>query len=222
MIRSFLGFLILIAAVARLHAEPLADILARMDADSKHFKAVTAAMHQVEYNFVLKESSKSDAEMRIRRAGGGFAGIIQYKPPETRVVAFSGQTAEIYYPGAKEVQKIHAGQYLAYVSEFLLFGTSGKELKKLYTVTEGGVESIGSTPATHLVLTPKSADLQKLIIKLEIWIPQGLTYPIQERATEPSQNTELFSFSDVKINPHLPDSAFELKVPPGTKVVNQK
>lgn len=212
----------LACALARADGEPLNAILSRMDESAKQFKAVAASMHQIEYNALLNDSTSSDAELRIRRSKGGFAGVILYKPPETKTVAFAGDSAKIYYPKANEVQKIHAGEYLGYVSEFLLFGTSGKELSKLYTVTPAGAESIGATATTHLVLMPKSPELKKLIVKLEVWIPEGESYPIQEKATEPSQNAETFSFLDVKINPHLPDSAFELKVPPGTKVITEK
>jgi len=224
--RSFFVTLVsigaLLCALARADGEPLDAILSRMDQSAKQFKSVAASMHQLEYNALLKDSTSSEAELRIRRSKGGFSGVILYKPPETKTVAFAGDSAKIYYPKANEVQKIHAGEYLGYVSEFLLFGTSGKELSKVYTVTLDGEESIGGTATTHLALAPKSPELKKLITKLEVWIPEGESYPIREKATEPSQNAETFSFLDVKINPHLPDSAFELKVPPGTKVINEK
>lgn len=211
-------------ALARLDAEPLDTILNRLDAAAKKFKSVAASMHQVDFNAVLKDEqpTKSDADLRIRRSKGGFAGVLNYKPPDARVVAFAGQLVEIYYPNAQQVQRVHAGAYLAHVSQFLLFGTSGEELKKTYTIAAAGSESIGSAPTTHLVLTPKSSELQKMIAKLEVWIPEGESYPVQEKATEPTLNAHVFSFDDVKINPRLPDSAFELKVPPGTKIISEK
>lgn len=203
-----------------LHAQTLDAILNRMDADAKKFKAVSASMHQSDFNAVLKEATDSDAELRIRRSKGGFGGKIDYKPPDPRVIEFSGNAVRIYSPKANQVEKLkNAGGYISHISQFLLFGTSGQELKKAYEITIAGTEKIGSASTTHLVLTPKSADLQRMISRLEVWIAEDRSYPIQEKATEPSQNSHLFSFSDVKINPSLPDSEFELKVPPGTQVV---
>jgi outer membrane lipoprotein-sorting protein len=209
-------------AVAHLEAEPLDTILSRMDANAKKFRSVTAAMQQADYNAVLKESTKSDGDLHIRRSGSGFSGLLKYNPPDPRVVSFIGRTVRIYYPNSNVVEQLNAGGYLDHVSEFLLFGTSGETLKKTYSIAPAGSESIGSTPATHLVLTPKSAELGKMIAKLEIWIPEGESYPIQEKATEPSQNAHVFSFTEVKINPRVPDSAFEFKIPPGAKVINHK
>ena len=204
-----------------LHAETLDAILNRMDADAKKFKSVSASMNQLDYNAVLKEEAPvSHAEVRIRRSKGGFGGKIDYKPPDARVIEFSGSAVRIYNPNANQVEKLkNAGGYISHISQFLLFGTSGQELKKAYDISVAGTEKIGSASATHLVLTPKSSDLQRMISRLEVWIAEDRSYPIQEKATEPSQNSHLFSFSDVKINPSLPDSEFELKVPPGTQVV---
>ncbi len=203
-----------------LHAETLDAILNRMDANAKKFKSVSASMHQSDYNAVLKEATDSQAELHIRRSKGGFGGKIDYQPPDVRVIEFSGSAVRIYYPKNNEVEKLkNAGGYISHISQFLLFGTSGQELKKTYDITVAGTEKIGSASTTHLVLSPKASDLQKMISRLEVWIAEGHSDPVQEKATEPSQNSHLFSFSDVKINPSLPDSAFELKVPPGTQVV---
>ena len=211
-----------VCLLTRLHAEPLEAILARMDAEAKNFKSVAASMHQVDYNAVLKDSTQSDAELRIRRTKSGFSGVINYRPPDARVVAFAGPLVKIYYPNGNQVQQMNAGGYTSHISQFLLFGTSGELLKKTYAVAAAGSETIASIPTTHLVLTPKSPELQKMIARLEVWIPEGQSYPAQEKATEPSQNAHVFSFANVKINPALPVSAYELKIPPGAKVITEK
>lgn len=204
-------------------AESLDVILKRMDTNAKTFKSVSADMQQADYNAVLKdEPAKSSADVRIRRSKGGFAGVILYKAPEPRSIEFSGDKAKIYSPKANQVEIFSAGKYLSYISQFLLFGSSGKELSKTYDIAVAGTETIDGTSTTHLVLTPKSPGLQKMITKLEVWIPEGESYPIREKAIEPTGNSSLFSFSNPKINPSLPDSAFELKIPRDTKVIVPK
>ncbi|MBV8843300.1 MAG: hypothetical protein JO307_10870, partial [Bryobacterales bacterium] len=71
---------------------------------------------------------------------------------------------------------------------------------------------------THLELTPKSADIRKnYVTKIDLWIPDGQANPIQEKVTKPSKDYYLVTYSDPKLNPSLPDSAYILKTPPGVK-----
>jgi len=71
-------------------------------------------------------------------------------------------------------------------------------------------------------LTPKDAETRKKFEKIELWIPEGETVPIQVKVTETSQNYNLAVYSNRKINEALPDSEFELKVPPDVKRVPRK
>jgi outer membrane lipoprotein-sorting protein len=99
------------------------------------------------------------------------------------------------------------------------FGTSSAELKKSYDFKDGGTQKIGSVTTTRLELTPKSADLQKLITKIELWIPEGQSNPIRAKFTEPSKNYELVDYSDIKVNPPLPEASFVVKFPDKVKKI---
>jgi outer membrane lipoprotein-sorting protein len=79
---------------------------------------------------------------------------------------------------------------------------------------------VGSQPTTRLQLTPKSQELLKLASTIELWIPEGQSYPVQEKFFEPSKNYKLVTYSAIKMNPELPGAAFDLKLPPGTKQVH--
>jgi outer membrane lipoprotein-sorting protein len=69
----------------------------------------------------------------------------------------------------------------------------------------------------HIGLTPKSADVRKYAATIDLWIPDGQANPIREKLTEPSKDYLLETYSNLKINPPLPDSAFRLNLPPGVK-----
>jgi outer membrane lipoprotein-sorting protein len=74
-----------------------------------------------------------------------------------------------------------------------------------------------------LELIPKSEEVRNLTTKIELWIPEGKSNPVQEKLTQPSKNYHLVVFSDVKLNVPLPDSDYSLKLPPGvTKLHPQK
>jgi len=74
--------------------------------------------------------------------------------------------------------------------------------------------------ANHLELTPKSAEARKFATKVELWIPEGKANAVKEKVTEPSGNYLETTYSEVKPNPSLPDSDFELKLPRGVKRIN--
>ena len=205
------------AAPAR--AEALPDVLARMDRSAQEFKAVSAKLKRLSYTAVLNESSEINGVMRLKRARNGIVGIVEFGEPEPRIFHFSGHELQIYYPKANTVEIYDAEKYTKTMDQVLLlgFGTSGAELKRTYDIKAGGTEMVGTERTTRIELTPKSPELRKLLVKVELWIPEGQSNPVQAKFTEPSKNYELATYSDLQVNPALPDSVFELKLPAGVK-----
>lgn len=212
---------ILMFAATLAPAEPLADILARMDQAAAEFRSLSAQMKRVQFTAVLSESSEMDGVLRLKRTKGGTQGVIDFQQPEQRTVLIEGKSVKIYYPKANTVEIYDASKYSSNMDQILLlgFGTSSAELKKSYDFKEGGAEKISGVATTRVELTPKSAELQKLITKIELWIPEGQSNPIRAKFSEPSKNYELVDYSDIKVNPALPAAAFELKLPDKVKKI---
>jgi outer membrane lipoprotein-sorting protein len=211
-----------------LRADSLDAILQRMDAAAKSFKSISAKLHDVNYTAVLSESTSEDGELRLRRAKDGLTGILEYSPPDQRFVAFSGHKVQLYKPKANEVTIIDPGkENMSKIDQFILiaFGsTSGNELKSAYDIKLAGTEPVDGKPASHVVLIPKSAEAKKLTTMIELWFPEGTAIAVKEKVTQPTKDYRLTTYSDVKPSPPsppLPDSAFELKLPAGVKVIKQ-
>jgi outer membrane lipoprotein-sorting protein len=219
-VKVVLAILILPALLAR--AEPLADVLARMDRAARDFRALSANMKRVQYTAVISESNEMSGAVRLKRIKNGTVGIVDFQQPEQRTVYVNGHNIQIYYPKANTVEIYDSSKYTANIDQFLLlgFGTSSAELQKSYDLKMSGTETIGGVATTRIDMTPKSAELKKLITKIELWIPEGQDTPIQEKVTEPSKNYELITYSDIKVNPNLPESAFELKLPEKVKKIH--
>jgi len=202
-------------------ADSLPDILTRMDRSAKEFHSLSAHMKRADFNAVLNESTDSEGAVRLKKTKNGAVGIVEFQPPEQRTYYFSGKSVEIYYPKAKSVEIYDAGKYTSRIDEMLLlgFGTSGTDLTKTYDIKVLGAEPIGSVQTTHLELTPKSDELKKYFARIELWIPDGKTNPVQEKVTQPSKDYSIVSYSDVNLNPSLPDSSFVFTVPNGVKQV---
>ena len=71
-------------------------------------------------------------------------------------------------------------------------------------------------------MIPKDKELKKQAEKIELWIPEGGSIPVQSKVTLTSGNYEQLNYSDAQMNPTLADSAFELNAPPDAKRVPVK
>jgi len=219
---SIAGFAaLLISAPPSLFGETLADVLGRMDQTAHEFTSVSARMKRMQYTAVIDEKSTSEGVIRLKRSPKGTLGVIEFQGDEQRTVFISGKTAQIFYPKANSVEIYDTSKYVSNIDQFLLlgFGTSSAELRHSYDLKVLGTETVGGAAATHLELIPKSAEVKNLISKIDLWIPEGQSTPVQEKVTEPSKNYELVNYSEIKVNPGLPDSAFQLKLPSSVKKI---
>lgn len=216
--------LTLAALAAAAHADSLDAVLQRMDQGSKKFKSVTANVKRVNYTAVLQESTTQTGNLRLLRKGKNVIGVLHFNPPDEVSVGFGGKLVKKYLPNNNQLTIYDIGKSAAQIDQFILltFGAAGNELTSTYDVKFAGTETIGSTPCAHLVLVPKAAEAKKYATQIDLWVPKDEGYAIQEKVLQPSGNYDLNTYSEVKINPPLPESAFELKVPPNAKVITLK
>ena len=213
---------ILIFAAGLAAAEPLSDVLAHMDRAAAEFHSLSAGMKRVQYTAVLSESSEMQGALRLRRTKNGTQGIVDFQQPEKRTVFINGKQVQIYYPKANNVEIYDTSKYTSNMDQILLlgFGTSAAELKKSYDIKDGSVQKINGADTTRIELTPRSDEMKKLITKIELWIPEGQSNPVRAKFSEPSKNYELVDYTDIKVNPALPDSAFAWKLPGDVKKIH--
>jgi len=216
---TFARFAFLAAAVVALRAETLDDILARMDQSARNFRTFSAKIKRTEYTQVLHSSDETEGAQRVMKVRGQPVTILEFFGQNPQTIRLSGRTAEVYYPNAKLVEVWDAGKYAKAANQMLLlgFGTSGSDLRKDYELRWGGAETIGTARTTRIELVPKDRDLKKQVEKIDMWIPEGSSTPVQVKVSRTSKDYELASYSDVKVNPPLPESDFDLKLPPDVK-----
>ena len=208
-------------ALTSLRAEALNEILTRMDQAAMKFQSFSATTKTIDYTAVLDDKKEQDGVMRLKKSKGGMQGVVIFAAPDPRTIYFAGKTLEVFYPKANNVEIYDAGKHTNVIDEIILlgFGTSGAELHKNYEVTLAGTETLNGVRASRLELIPKSDEVRQYASKIELWIPEGESNPIQEKVTQPSKDYHLVQFSDRKINPPLPDSDFTLKLPAGVRKV---
>ncbi|HEY7334092.1 MAG TPA: hypothetical protein VH639_04350 [Bryobacteraceae bacterium] len=208
-----------LAAASAIRADSLDDVLARMDRAAKDFRSVAANLKKTVFTAVLNESTASTGELAMRRAKNGNEALMKFSEPDPYQWYLSGHTAKRYSPRANTVE-IYDTSKLSAAEKMMLvgFGVSASDLRKDYDIKLIGAEKVGPLHTTRIELTPKSSEVRKnYATKIELWIPDGQANPIQEKVTMPSQDYYLAEYSDLKVNPSLPDSAFKLNLPPGVK-----
>jgi outer membrane lipoprotein-sorting protein len=211
--------LVSLAAASLIRADSLEQVLARMDRAAKDFASVTANVNRVDFTAVLNESTTSNGSLAMRRTKSGNEALIRFTEPDPYDWHFSGHTAKKYSPRANTVE-VYDTSKLAKAEKMMLlgFGISASDLRKDYDIKLVGAENVGSLHAARIELTPKSAEVRKnYAAKIELWIPDGQSSPIQEKVSMPSKDYYQVAYSDLKVNSALPDSAFKLNLPPGVK-----
>jgi len=219
-----LAFLAALSGIV-LRAESLNDILARMDQSARSLRTFSAKMKRTEYTKVLpNDKDVTDGLRLVKRANGQTIGIVQFFGKNPHTVRFSGKTVEDYLPEAKRVETYDAGKFGKMgkqVDQLLLLGigVSSADMRRDLDITAGGTDTIDGKSTTRLELIPKDKDLKKQADKIELWIPEGGSIPLQSKVTLTSGNYDQANYSDIQMNPDLPDAAFDLKVPTDVKRV---
>lgn len=214
-----------LAAGAR--ADSLDAIFARMDKASREFKQVSANIHQSDYVAVIGETTEEDGQLRMKKSKSGVLLRVSFSKPNERVVALGGHMVSVFYPKANTVEIYDVSKYTSKntVEELLLlsFGAaSGAELKKNYTVTADGTETVDSKATTRVVLAPKSDEMRKEILRITLWIPEGQSNAVKERVDKPGKNYIAWTYSAVDLKTPVSESDVTLKLPKNVHRVGAK
>lgn len=199
-------------------ARTLDQVLASMDQAAAAFHDMSADLKRLDHTAVIDDTSEETGKVWMKRSGHAVRMLIDFTAPDPRKVAFAGRKVEVYYPKINTVQVYELGKYRNLIDQFLLlgFGSSGKELRKNYAVRVTGDAKVGGEDVTRLELVPNSASAREHLQKVELWVAGG-GYPLQQKFYRPSGDYTLIIYSDLKLNPGLPDTALQLNLPSGVK-----
>jgi outer membrane lipoprotein-sorting protein len=216
--------LLALAAMAVARPASLEDVLMRMDTSAKAFKSYSTDVKRLEYTKSIDETYVTEGSMHIQRTKTGAGGVMKFTTgPDSYTVGLSGGVFRKNLPKANEVQEYNLRKSATTLDQFLLLGfdTTRDEMQRDYAIQLVGPEKVGAVETTRIRLTPKSAATLKIVKTIDLWIPDGQGYPIQQKGLEPSGNYQLATYSNMQLNPPLPPSAFEFSPPAGAKVIKE-
>ena len=216
-----LAGLLFVALHGAFAAGNLDEILARMDQNATKFKRMRAKVRYLSHNNVIQADDISTGTMSMKRSKKDVQFVVDFTAPDPKAVALSGTRVEIYYPKMQTVEEYDLGKSREMAEKFLTlgFGASGADMKSDYALRELGPEPLAGQNAFRLELIPKSKQVLQQVPKIEMWISESTGYPMQHKIYQTGGDYMLVTYSDVSINPSLPDSAFKLTLPKDVKRV---
>ena len=195
-------------------------VLARMDEEAPKFHGVTADLNMVTFTAVISDKTEETGTLKMQRLKSGeVRAILDFpSPTDARTIAFLGRIVRIYYPNAKTYQDFDVGKNTDVLNQFLLlgFGSSGKDLAANYDISTEGQEKVSGRGTTKLLLVPKSKQVKDRLTKIEMWVPDDASYPVQQEFYEPSGNYRIVTYNNVRLNPSI-KGTLELNLPHGVR-----
>jgi outer membrane lipoprotein-sorting protein len=212
-------FVLFVLAAGLTYGESLDAILARMDASAKTSNSFSANLIWRHFTKSISDTDEQSGSLKLKRETNRVVGRLDVDKPNLFTWHFMGDTWEKYLPKAQTLQVYKVSKVSKSSDQMLLtiFGLTSAVVKKSYDAVSKDEETVNGIKTTRLEMIPKDKKAKEYVAKVELWIPVGQTYAVQQRVTQPNGDYDLQIYNDAKLNPPLPASAFDFVAPPGTK-----
>ncbi len=187
-----------------------------MDHAAAAFRGMTASVRHVTHTAVINDDSTEMGTVKMRKVRAGeVEGLIDFTSPDRKIYSFKGRKAQIYTPASKTVQVYDLGKHGEQLDQFLMigFGTAKAELQRDYDISVLSQDTVEGQATTHLQLIPRSKEALNYVKRMDLWISDATGYPIQEKLLQPSGDSLLVVYDEVKINPPLSEADMRLDLP---------
>jgi len=201
-------------------ADPPDAVFGRIDAAAKTFRGMTADISTTQHTKIVDDDSVQTGTVKLLRAKTGQTRmLIDLRDPGAQTISLDPHEVRLYNPRTKIVNVLDIADKQSLVNQFMLlgFGADSAELKATYDVTYAGEEKIGKEQASHLVLTPKSADIRRSLKQADLWIGHG-GLVAQQKFLYPSGDYKLVTYGNMQLRSSIPDRELELKLPEGAVI----
>ncbi|MBP1610081.1 MAG: hypothetical protein H6Q04_2316 [Acidobacteria bacterium] len=194
----------------------LRQVYRQMETAGKNLRTFAAKISEKKYTAVLKEFGTTETgDFFLARAKDGSTMMRrEITSPRKVILTIKGNTLTVYRPTLKEAQVVNLGKNRD-KAEFLALGIAKppSELQKIFDVTYQGAESVAGEPCALLLLKPRDPKTAAFYSMITMWVKKSSGIPIQYKLQEPNNDYLVVTFSNEKLNPKIPESRFEQKLP---------
>lgn len=191
-----------------------------MDETAKRLKSLTANLEYTKVTVLVDDKSTEEGRLFFRK-GKTPEMRIEMQQPESKIIVFKKNMAEIYYPNINQVQEYNLEQKSGLVEDFLLlgFGSESGELTKSYEVKYLKEEETAGETTAVLELVPRKQNIAAQITKILMWVSEESWLPVQEQFFQPGGDYMIARYKAVKMNDRVSESTFEIHPASGAKRV---
>ncbi|QQS45788.1 MAG: outer membrane lipoprotein carrier protein LolA [Acidobacteriota bacterium] len=202
----------------------LTGILNKMERAHQNLKSLKAELVQQKTNTQIGITDSEYGQMIYKPNSGREKGKlrIDYVKPSKDIIALVGEQVIYYQPRINQVFKstiarASKGKIGGYAQLVGLDG-SVKSLAGSYNIEFIRDEQINGQMTTLLRLAPKTGSQ---FTSIELWVNQQSWLPAQWKMYEKNGDHTIVTLRNTQINAAIPDAAFNVKIPGGTKVVDK-
>jgi outer membrane lipoprotein-sorting protein len=200
-------------------ATTLDDVLAKIDEASKGFRAIECNLEQSKVTVLVNVTDVSSGKLYYMRTGKSEPRLrVEILKPAQQTLLIDKGKVQLFTPKINQVQEASLGGHANVVEQFMAlgFGQSSQDLKKNYRISLAGEEMMDGKKTAMLDLVPPTPLAG--IKAIRMWMDEQKGISVQVKITETGGDYGIYKYSNIKMNPGLPDSIFELKLPKGVKV----
>jgi outer membrane lipoprotein-sorting protein len=196
-------------AAARLEA-----VLSQFDATQATTQTLTASFTERKDLSILKEPIVSKGRFYFTKPDDV---LWQYTEPDPRYFLISKDELLAYYPTKKRAQKVSLAFFHDRLLKILAIGQPSAALRKYYEISlEEEANDIADT--SLLILSPRKRSVKKRIADVRLWISRGSALPVRMQYTEPDGDTTTITFEDVRFNPEIAASTYQIEIPKDVEI----
>ncbi len=201
----------------------LSGILQKMENAHRNLKSLKAAIVQQRHNTQIGVTDTDYGTMLYKPGEGGKAKLrLDYTKPDMRIAALVGDSFTYYQPRINQAfrgalakaNKNRSGVYGMLAG----FNGSAKSLTSNFNVEYVKEELVNGRTATQLHLVPKE---KSSIASIEIWVSHDTWLPVQNKVVEKNGDYTIVKMDRMEVNAKVEDSAFNVKLPSGTAIVDK-
>ena len=212
------------AAPAQAAPAKLEEVLREMDAASTRFRSATADFRWDLYQRVIRETTTQTGSIFFSKTGATTEMGARIDPPQAKVVAYKDGKLRLFDPGTNRLTEISAGPNQAQYESFLTlgFGGSGRDLERVWTITDQGPETLsdGATQVgtEKLDLVAKDPNTRNTFTHVTIWVDPQRGVSLKQQFFTTSEDVRTAVYSHIRLNSSIDRAKFAIKTDKNTTV----
>ncbi len=198
----------------------LDQVLDRLNQSTSRLRSFQAKISIRNWTDLLEEFDHGEkGSITLLRKDGKTFLRRQIDEPQTSILVVNKGQAILYRPLIKQAVFYNPARRKegGAANLFMAFTSDRQGLEKHYQPSLLGRETVGASNAYVLELRPRGEDARSQFSRLVFYLDPQLWLPVRQDIVQPNRDYQRIEFSDYRINPDVPMSTFEVKLPKDVK-----